>query len=44
MFGDGIKTGIKGNRLDGDVGVPVWENLLDLSRSVYPKSYHSHFT
>lgn len=42
MTGDGIKAGVKGNRHLGDEVVPAWENLLDLSHSVYPGSCHSH--
>jgi hypothetical protein len=41
MTGDGIKAGIKGNRLFGDEEEPAWENLLDLSHSVYSESCHS---
>lgn len=40
MYGDIIETDIKGNRRRGDVAVSVWENLLDLSRSVYSESCH----
>jgi uncharacterized membrane protein YwaF len=43
MLGDGIKTGVKGNRRSGDGAVPVWENLLDLSHSVYSRGCHSLF-
>lgn len=40
MCGDAIKTGLRGNRLFGNVKVPVWENLLDLSHSVYSRNRH----
>ncbi len=29
-----------GNRRDGDVAVNAWENLLDLSHSVYSRCRH----
>ncbi|BFH29257.1 hypothetical protein PMJ6TS7_36440 [Paenibacillus melissococcoides] len=42
MSGDGVKTPLIGNGLPGDGEAGVWENLLDLSHSVYPESYHSN--
>jgi len=44
MSGDGNKADVKGNRLPGDGGCSAWENLLDLSHSVYPGSCHSHWS
>jgi hypothetical protein len=42
MLGDDIKAGLMGNRPLGDEQAPAWENLLDLSHSVYSKSHHSY--
>lgn len=39
--GDTVKTGLKGNLPSGDAWEPVWENLLDLRRSLYPVGDHS---
>ena len=41
MVGDTIKAMVMGNPLCGDAEVVAWENLLDLSHSVYPGSCHS---
>jgi len=41
MRGDAIKAIVMGNLLCGDAEVVAWENLLDLSHSVYPGSCHS---
>jgi len=42
MRGDAIKAMVMGNPLCGDAEVVAWENLLDLSHSVYSGSCHSN--
>jgi len=32
-----------GNHQDGDVLALCWENLLDLSRNIYPTGDHLHY-
>jgi hypothetical protein len=34
------RTGLKGNHQNGDILVPGWENLLDLSHNIYPAGGH----